>query len=384
MTTTSKGSDQGVFDLIGQIYCSGSEASGGGWLDVYERISRMLSSGSGSLHIVHKQDGLFESIADINEPGFFDDFNSYYFPILPFRDDLLRLKGGDVFLRRRDCPDADFVPTDLYQDHFKRLGIYHVIHGCLFDDDTMTGGITFTRNEGQPDFDRSDLDILEALAPHLERGLKLHQKVRTANGRNRVVMDAWDHVSQAVVVISNAGKVVFSNKAFECFLSKGSGIEIDRYGRLVCDSSRDTTAMWDLINGAFAPKRGKAASFGGAMRVNRVSGKLPLSVLIAPFAETVNCGLDPESLALLLISDPEEISGTLERDLRQMYGFTQAEARFAALLAEGFSLIEAGEELRVTQNTVRTHLKRLFWKTDTNRQGSLIKLILSLPSVRKP
>jgi DNA-binding CsgD family transcriptional regulator len=37
------------------------------------------------------------------------------------------------------------------------------------------------------------------------------------------------------------------------------------------------------------------------------------------------------------------------------------------------------EELRVTQNTVRTHIKRIFEKTGTNRQAELVRVILLTP-----
>ena len=110
----------------------------------------------------------------------------------------------------------------------------------------------------------------------------------------------------------------------------------------------------------------------------------PLFVLVTPFSEQVIGGAAPENAALLFITDPAEKSECLEAALRQVFGFTAAEAHLASSLADGLSLIECGEFLHVTQNTVRTHLKRIFDKTGTNRQGSLVKLILSLPSARRP
>jgi DNA-binding CsgD family transcriptional regulator len=50
------------------------------------------------------------------------------------------------------------------------------------------------------------------------------------------------------------------------------------------------------------------------------------------------------------------------------------------LLAEGKSFAEACVEMAITDNTGRTHLKRIFSKTDTNRQSALVKLILNGPA----
>jgi DNA-binding CsgD family transcriptional regulator len=60
-----------------------------------------------------------------------------------------------------------------------------------------------------------------------------------------------------------------------------------------------------------------------------------------------------------------------------MYGLTPAEAKVAALIARGLSGRRAADQLEVSYNTLKTHLKRVFVKTGTNNQGSLIRLIVT-------
>jgi DNA-binding CsgD family transcriptional regulator len=67
--------------------------------------------------------------------------------------------------------------------------------------------------------------------------------------------------------------------------------------------------------------------------------------------------------------------------LCELHGLTPAEARLAAALVRGFSLEEAAAELVISRNTARTHLKRVFAKTGTCRQGELISLLLSGPAL---
>ncbi len=47
------------------------------------------------------------------------------------------------------------------------------------------------------------------------------------------------------------------------------------------------------------------------------------------------------------------------------------------LLAKGLNLDEASEQLNVSRNTTRTHLRSLFAKTGVNRQSLLVRLILN-------
>ena len=79
--------------------------------------------------------------------------------------------------------------------------------------------------------------------------------------------------------------------------------------------------------------------------------------------------------AAIFLSDPERESVTADEILRQFYGFTLAESRLATELLRQHSVAEAAAILEISQNTARTHLKRLFEKTNTRRQSELLRLL---------
>lgn len=60
-----------------------------------------------------------------------------------------------------------------------------------------------------------------------------------------------------------------------------------------------------------------------------------------------------------------------------MTSFTPAESRVAVKLMEGESVEEAAGELDISLNTARTHVKRLFEKTETHRHRELLRVLLS-------
>jgi DNA-binding CsgD family transcriptional regulator len=64
-----------------------------------------------------------------------------------------------------------------------------------------------------------------------------------------------------------------------------------------------------------------------------------------------------------------------EHYLRRLYGLTAAEAAVAVQIARGEGLQAAADNLRVTLPTVRTHLQRVFAKTQTRRQAELTRVI---------
>jgi len=79
----------------------------------------------------------------------------------------------------------------------------------------------------------------------------------------------------------------------------------------------------------------------------------------------------------VLMTDPDGLRPLPSSRLRAAFGLTDAEARLAALLAGGEELRSAAAQLKITYGTARTRLTEIFQKTETRRQGELIKLLLT-------
>jgi DNA-binding NarL/FixJ family response regulator len=69
----------------------------------------------------------------------------------------------------------------------------------------------------------------------------------------------------------------------------------------------------------------------------------------------------------------------LEDVLNQVYNLTPAESRVMSQLLENPDVETAAEALHISISTVRTHLKHIYRKTDTNRQSSLFHKIVTGP-----
>ena len=71
---------------------------------------------------------------------------------------------------------------------------------------------------------------------------------------------------------------------------------------------------------------------------------------------------------------------SVEEVLESLYNLTPAEARVAAKLIEYPQLNIAAESLNISVSTAKTHLKRIYRKTNTNRQSVLIHKIINGPA----
>jgi DNA-binding CsgD family transcriptional regulator len=117
---------------------------------------------------------------------------------------------------------------------------------------------------------------------------------------------------------------------------------------------------------------------GGAMLISRQPPKRPLQLVVTPF-QSREILLADRPAALVFLSDPEARSTSRGQLMQQLYRLTQTESRLANLLAHGYTLAEAAEQMEISVDTVRFHLKQIFRKTGTCRQSELMRTILSLP-----
>ena len=76
------------------------------------------------------------------------------------------------------------------------------------------------------------------------------------------------------------------------------------------------------------------------------------------------------------IQQPERI----EDVIRAMYKLSRTEARIVAHLVWNPHIEEVADILDISYNTVRTHLKRIYVKTNTKNLSSLIHMIVTGPA----
>jgi DNA-binding CsgD family transcriptional regulator len=109
-------------------------------------------------------------------------------------------------------------------------------------------------------------------------------------------------------------------------------------------------------------------------------------VLISPVRgrdrDRLPAGALRDPAAIVFISDPAVPLVVPARWLEDAYGLTPTEARVALSIAAGGALGDAARRLGISHNTAKTHLHRIFAKTDTHRQAELARLIASLAQVR--
>ena len=86
---------------------------------------------------------------------------------------------------------------------------------------------------------------------------------------------------------------------------------------------------------------------------------------------------------VVIIKDPEVEIEFSPQTLKRVFGLTPREAMFAAKFFESTSLKETAEQMRISRESTREYLKRVFNKTDTHSQAELVKLLGGYTELRR-
>lgn len=81
---------------------------------------------------------------------------------------------------------------------------------------------------------------------------------------------------------------------------------------------------------------------------------------------------------MLVIIDPTRTPESADDVFRRLFELTKAESAVARLVLNGEGLGPIGEQLMMSRDTVKTHLRAVFLKTGTHRQAELVRLLLGV------
>jgi DNA-binding CsgD family transcriptional regulator len=185
-----------------------------------------------------------------------------------------------------------------------------------------------------------------------------------------------DRSASAILFLDEHKNIVFANRAARALESEGNGVRLDK-DRISLLHRRDNDKFQSLIAQELSPIASPNAFMSGTMRALRPSGKWPYGIFVSPVSRNYPVLSMPRPAVCIVITDPDRQTPLPNHRLQAAFGFTAAEAKLAALLAAGEDLRSAAQQLEITYGTTRTRLAEILQKTNTRRQGQLIRLLLA-------
>jgi DNA-binding CsgD family transcriptional regulator len=185
-----------------------------------------------------------------------------------------------------------------------------------------------------------------------------------------------DQLNAGVVVIHPTGKVLHANRAANDMFTKGWPIRIAN-GIIQTEDRKTTEILMKALQ--------YVAEEVGTLPPDRVS----LEIALSPSSSSNGAAIG--SLKPILLRDGElgtvialfvkqrsERPQTNVSGIAECFGLTPAETRTIEQLMHGGNVAEIAMALKVSENTVKSHLQNIFTKTGTSRQADLLRVVHDL------
>lgn len=285
-----------------------------------------------------------------------------------------RISPGGLVVSDDLLPEAELPGTEWYEEFLPRAGFYRSMGTALEIEGDVSTTILFARPRALGAYTEEDRRLLLAFAPHLRNVHRFRARLAAfdiVSGSLSATLDALGH---GVLLAAPDGRISFLNPTARRILDLRDGLSLRPDGLHAAVPSEGA-----LLLRRIAAVRSDPASFlsgNELIRVSRPSGARSFEVLVQPISTAGGSSAFAHRGALIFLHDPEAVPAAATTCFRTFFGLTPAEARLAELVAEGADLATAAARLEITIETARTHLKRIFGKTNTHRQAQLAQLLL--------
>ena len=216
------------------------------------------------------------------------------------------------------------------------------------------------------------------IGQHLRRAAVVGRALEHKTVEAATLADTFDGLRAAILLVDADARVVHANAAGAAMLSKGFALRTVS-GRL---AAADRHASPALLGAITAAKGGDMAlgSRGIAVMLTDRDGERYVAHVL-PLTSAERRGVQSRrAVAALVVQKAALEPGALPRTLAQTFNLTPTELRVLVAIVETGGVPETAGALGIGQATVKTHLHRLFGKTDTRRQADLVKLVAGFAS----
>ena len=368
--------NQQLADLIGTIYdCAVDSAL---WPLALERIRSLLSFHNATLSGFDLPSGTQFLGVNVGIPPEWEERMAGY------AADIVNMWGGLERLAQFPLEEpiilSQVAGEALNQNRYFRewklpQGSTDTVMIGLARDSCMMAGIGLGRHSTQKAIDENNLAVLRLLAPHLRRAVAIGRIIDIHRLEAKTFAATLEALPSAILFVDPAGRILHANRAAdqllqsESFCIVANGIPTLRDARANVRLHRGITMA--------ASQEAVLGSTGSGVATRSLTGE-PMVIHILPLNPNGMRGRLAKGATAALFITPAHGGGSFPGEaLAILYDLTPAETGIMQLLAQGRTTKEISEVLGVAPSTIKTHLLRLFAKTNCKRQIDLVDLTRS-------
>jgi DNA-binding CsgD family transcriptional regulator len=274
------------------------------------------------------------------------------------------------------APEADFQKSDFYRELIGPMKLRDTINTPYLRRPTMMGMLSIPSYESRPPYGEAESKFTQTLTPHIRRAMMINDMVDKGKMATMLYRQVLDRLSVAVFVLGPGRRLVFTNARGEDMLREDDLLGLNNRTLQAKRTVGVETAFDDALDRAL--KGDSAVGITGiGVPLCGLNGERAAAYVLPIAGNDIRGAMGPGHCSVFVARRGEQQPMAIEI-LRTLFDLTASEARVAALLSRGEKPQTIATTLDVSVNTVRSHLKHAYAKTDTADQTSLSALIHSV------
>jgi DNA-binding CsgD family transcriptional regulator len=360
--------------LIGDIYDAALDP--GLWVSVLEKTSHFVGGCAASLH---SKDAIAKSAHLYYDYGIEAPYRHLYFSkyvkydpgtMAQFFADV-----GQTVATEDIMPYDEFLETRFYQEWAQPQGLVDCANTVLEKSSTSTAMFCVIRHERDGVVDGEARRRAQLIVPHIRRAVLVGKLINIKESQAASLAGTLDGLSAGMFLLAPSGSILHANSGGQIMLASGE-VLCAPGTRVVATDPNSDHALQEAL--AAALKGDSAVGSRGVSQalLARPSGERYVAHVMPLTSGARRHAAKPYAAAAVLFvhkiafqtpSAPEVIAKTFK--------LTPTELRILLSIVQVGGVPETAEALGITENTVKTHLRRLFEKTGASRQVDLVKLV---------
>ena len=364
--------------VIGDVYDASLDPAL--WPNAIESVCGYIGAASASLHsqdsISRSTDALFWWGDPSSAPHYFKTYLDTYGKLNP-------IFPGVIFFELEQpvaVPDVisceEFVRTRFFREWLAPQSLTDGLFSNLEKGATSCALFTAMRHTALGAVDDRMRHRFELITPHIRRSMLIGKVIDLHRVEAATLADSLDELASSVLIVDATGRIIHANASAHRLIAEADVLRATN-GRIAAFDPQGSRKLLDVIAAAQAGdvavgKNGVALPLLARSDERYIAHILPLTSGArrkAGVSYSATAAVFIRKAALDLPSPPEALA--------RQFNLTPAELRVLFAVIEIGGVPEVAPVLGISEQTVKTHLHRIFAKTATKRQADLVRLVAS-------
>lgn len=346
-----------------------------GWTQALGLVEEITGSAGAMINLVSKNGTappralIGEAMVSRYDAAVVDEYNQQLAGSCPRLRSALQFPDAP-YLCDYSILDERQMNGDPVYEFYTRQDVRYFIGSRLADTADLEVTWSLQRSNRQGHAQAADVELFLRLKPHLQKAVHFAGRFDALRKAQALSNAALEVVPYAFLVLDTSGGIILANAKAETFLERQDGVR-SAAGRLRLEDAASQAKLEKIIGVC------RSTHEPAAMRVARPSGKLPYTLSVRAVGVHEH-DFGSEASVVVILQDLAAREERKVATLKQLFGFTPAEAVLASAIASGHSLASVANLQGISGATARVHLKSIFRKAGVNRQADLVRVIASI------